>query len=308
MEIFSYVVDGQLTHQDSMGNKEALSRGCVQYMSAGTGVHHSVRATLSPLVLATWRAARPCEEAPRPRAMHLKVPWGGAGAAQEMNEGDEPVRFVQVWLLPERHGHAPQYGSSVYAKQDRHNRLLQILVRAHVARPSALRLQPRRRSSAAVRVGSAAVPGTHDACCVRGAAQGGTGPTPAWPDAHDLRSIKLYQDANVFVSESDAGVAFEGLELGINRTAYLVCIEGKSAFRARAPFPRRQRCWRWNGRSEADVRGGLLRGAGRLAVNDTLLNTRDAARITGSSFRVSQLNITALQGGAHFLIIEMDKA
>ncbi len=43
MEIFSYVVDGQLTHQDSMGNKEALSRGSVQYMSAGTGVRHSVR-------------------------------------------------------------------------------------------------------------------------------------------------------------------------------------------------------------------------------------------------------------------------
>ena len=76
MEIFSYVIDGQLSHQvqlsevwllgvtaetnggqdappattpspyfspqDSMGNKEALSRGSVQYMSAGTGVTHSV--------------------------------------------------------------------------------------------------------------------------------------------------------------------------------------------------------------------------------------------------------------------------
>jgi redox-sensitive bicupin YhaK (pirin superfamily) len=41
-EIFSYVLEGQLSHKDSMGHKEALGRGCVQYMSAGTGVMHSV--------------------------------------------------------------------------------------------------------------------------------------------------------------------------------------------------------------------------------------------------------------------------
>ncbi len=41
MEIISYVVDGQLTHGDSMGNKRALYRGHIQYMSAGTGVYHS---------------------------------------------------------------------------------------------------------------------------------------------------------------------------------------------------------------------------------------------------------------------------
>ena len=41
MEIISYVVDGELSHKDSMGNMRALSRGQVQYMSAGTGVTHS---------------------------------------------------------------------------------------------------------------------------------------------------------------------------------------------------------------------------------------------------------------------------
>ncbi|MVX63145.1 pirin family protein [Clostridium chromiireducens] len=41
MEIISYVVDGELTHGDSMGNKNTISRGHVQYMSAGTGVYHS---------------------------------------------------------------------------------------------------------------------------------------------------------------------------------------------------------------------------------------------------------------------------
>lgn len=41
MEIISYVVDGELTHSDSMGNHSKVNRGEVQYMSAGTGVTHS---------------------------------------------------------------------------------------------------------------------------------------------------------------------------------------------------------------------------------------------------------------------------
>ncbi len=41
MEIFSYVVDGKLTHRDSAGNLEVLGRGHVQSISAGTGLTHS---------------------------------------------------------------------------------------------------------------------------------------------------------------------------------------------------------------------------------------------------------------------------
>jgi len=41
MEIISYVVDGALTHQDSLGNKGVIKRGEVQYMSAGSGIYHS---------------------------------------------------------------------------------------------------------------------------------------------------------------------------------------------------------------------------------------------------------------------------
>lgn len=41
MEIVSYVVEGELTHEDSMGNRRILKRGQVQYMSAGRGVTHS---------------------------------------------------------------------------------------------------------------------------------------------------------------------------------------------------------------------------------------------------------------------------
>jgi quercetin 2,3-dioxygenase len=41
MEIVSYVVNGGLTHGDSMGNKNTITRGQIQYMSAGTGVYHN---------------------------------------------------------------------------------------------------------------------------------------------------------------------------------------------------------------------------------------------------------------------------
>lgn len=41
MEIITYIVHGQLTHQDSMGTKESLGRGSCQFMTAGTGIRHS---------------------------------------------------------------------------------------------------------------------------------------------------------------------------------------------------------------------------------------------------------------------------
>ncbi|KAI0058263.1 pirin domain-containing protein [Artomyces pyxidatus] len=40
-EIFSYVVAGELLHNDSMGNHEVLKRGDLQMTSAGTGIRHS---------------------------------------------------------------------------------------------------------------------------------------------------------------------------------------------------------------------------------------------------------------------------
>eukprot|EP00199_Chlamydomonas_sp_CCMP681_P005934 CAMPEP_0119109960 /NCGR_PEP_ID=MMETSP1180-20130426/25300_1 /TAXON_ID=3052 ORGANISM="Chlamydomonas cf sp, Strain CCMP681" /NCGR_SAMPLE_ID=MMETSP1180 /ASSEMBLY_ACC=CAM_ASM_000741 /LENGTH=260 /DNA_ID=CAMNT_0007096017 /DNA_START=65 /DNA_END=847 /DNA_ORIENTATION=+ len=181
-EIFTYVVDGQLSHRDSMGNGEALSRGAVQYLSAGTGISHS-----------------------------------------EMNDSEATCRFLQVWLTPDKRGRTPQYGSSEYTKADRHNRLLHVL--------------------------------------------GGSGPKPAWT-MHSPHSIKLHQDANVLVSECDAGHSFE-LELGPGRQAYLVCVEGGTS------------------------------------VNDVKLAARDAAKLISNTNGSTSLKMTALDQGMHLMMIEM---
>jgi hypothetical protein len=83
MEILSYVVDGELTHADSMGNRHTLTRGEVQYMSAGTGVTHS-----------------------------------------EYNTGAETLRFLQIWILPDRKGHTPNYGDHRFPWESRSNQWL----------------------------------------------------------------------------------------------------------------------------------------------------------------------------------------
>ncbi len=41
MEIITYVIDGTLTHRDSLHNERSVTRGQVQYMSAGSGIMHS---------------------------------------------------------------------------------------------------------------------------------------------------------------------------------------------------------------------------------------------------------------------------
>lgn len=41
LEILSYIIDGELTHKDSLNNYVILKEGNLQYMSAGKGVYHS---------------------------------------------------------------------------------------------------------------------------------------------------------------------------------------------------------------------------------------------------------------------------
>jgi redox-sensitive bicupin YhaK (pirin superfamily) len=69
MEIISIPLEGELRHGDSMGNTEVLGKGQIQVMSAGTGITHS-----------------------------------------EMNSNyDEPVKFLQIWVFPDREGYTPRY-------------------------------------------------------------------------------------------------------------------------------------------------------------------------------------------------------
>ncbi|MEN8681445.1 MAG: pirin family protein [Akkermansiaceae bacterium] len=69
MEIFSYVISGELEHKDSMGNGRTIKAGEFQYMSAGHGVEHS---EFNP-------------------------------------SSGNPVHFLQIWLQPRNPGGEPRY-------------------------------------------------------------------------------------------------------------------------------------------------------------------------------------------------------
>jgi len=89
MEIVTYIVDGHLTHKDSMGTEETLQRGSVQFMTAGTGVYHSEH-NLHPT---------------------------------------DPLRFLQLWIVPRHHNLPPNYGSLVAPSDNtcRHNKWMHIV-------------------------------------------------------------------------------------------------------------------------------------------------------------------------------------
>lgn len=87
MEIISYVIDGELTHKDSMGNSETLKRGEVQYMSAGSGVYHS----------------------------------------EHNRSTVDDLRLLQIWILPPQKNLPTLYGSKQYTKEQRENKLLHII-------------------------------------------------------------------------------------------------------------------------------------------------------------------------------------
>lgn len=75
MEIITYVVEGELTHGDSMGNQRTLGRGDVQYMSAGTGVVHSEfnRGSVPLRLLQIW--IFPDKDGYAPRYGDYRFPW-----------------------------------------------------------------------------------------------------------------------------------------------------------------------------------------------------------------------------------------
>jgi len=87
MEIISIPLEGDLEHKDSMGNVSVIKHGDVQVMSAGTGIYHS-----------------------------------------EYNKNkDKPVKFLQIWVIPNQKSVTPRYGQITLNLADRHNKLQEIL-------------------------------------------------------------------------------------------------------------------------------------------------------------------------------------
>ena len=69
MEIITYILSGQLAHQDSMGNGRTITAGEFQYMAAGSGVQHS----------------------------------------EQNPSGTEAVHLLQVWIMPDEKSVQPRY-------------------------------------------------------------------------------------------------------------------------------------------------------------------------------------------------------
>lgn len=112
MEIFSYVLEGRLAHQDSMGNKRELKPGEIQLMRAGRGVSHSEfnpSTTEQARFLQIW--ITPSERGLEPAYTEWTPPADGASSAKQLvisSDGrDGSARIAQaadVYLLRAGHG------------------------------------------------------------------------------------------------------------------------------------------------------------------------------------------------------------
>jgi redox-sensitive bicupin YhaK (pirin superfamily) len=87
MEIISIPLEGDLEHKDSMGNVAVIRHGDIQVLSAGTGITHS-----------------------------------------EYNKNkDKEVKFLQIWVFPNKQNVTPRYSQISLNIEDRHNNFQQII-------------------------------------------------------------------------------------------------------------------------------------------------------------------------------------
>jgi redox-sensitive bicupin YhaK (pirin superfamily) len=83
MEILTWILEGELEHRDSMGNKGTIKPGELQRMSAGTGVRHS----------------------------------------EFNHSANEWVHLLQIWMIPERRGIEPSYEQTAFSRESREGKL-----------------------------------------------------------------------------------------------------------------------------------------------------------------------------------------
>jgi redox-sensitive bicupin YhaK (pirin superfamily) len=101
VEICTYIVNGHLTHKDSMGTAETLTRGAVQFMTAGSGVTHS---------------------------------------EHNLNT-ESPLRFIQIWITTRQRGLKPNYGSAPGSVEERSNRFAHLVKDVKDTAPSSAPIQ-----------------------------------------------------------------------------------------------------------------------------------------------------------------------
>ncbi|MBT9156026.1 MAG: Quercetin 2,3-dioxygenase [Firmicutes bacterium] len=75
IEILTYVVQGELTHVDSLGHSATIGRGELQYISAGTGVYHSEDNASDDIIrlLQVWII--PDKRGHKPAYGEYRFPW-----------------------------------------------------------------------------------------------------------------------------------------------------------------------------------------------------------------------------------------